>query len=116
MIYWFKNLHNEINTSNGKRVYNGFELDMIYEQNQFNHAYFNELVIYQYYLASNNVIKKSAYIYWILTTYKIHPCNICKGESKYYLVINDISKLEWQNDHVLKNWLIGLINVNKNHF
>jgi hypothetical protein len=115
LIDWFKNLHNQINISNGKRVYNGFELDMLYGVPHFNHLYFNELIMYLYYLSSNNIIEKSVFIYWILTTYKIHPCDICKKESIYYFTQNDISKSTWQNNDILKTWVIGLININKNH-
>lgn len=115
LIDWFKNLHNQINLSNGKRVYTGFELDMLYEQTNFNHNYFNELIIYLNYLANANIIEKSVFIYWILTTYKIHPCEICKLNSRYYFVQNDISKMDWLNKDILQNWVIKLININKNH-
>ena len=115
LIDWFKNLHNNINVSNGKRIYTGFELDMLYENVSFNHDNLNELILYILQLTENNIIDKGVFIYWILTTYKIHPCKICKMNSVQYFIINDISKYDWKNITVLKKWIIGLINITSNH-
>ena len=115
LIDWFKNLHNQINVSNGKRIYTGFELDMLYENTPFNHNCLNELIVYLFRLTEANIIDKGVFIYWILTTYKIHPCKICKANSAQYFVVNDISKYNWNDSLVLNNWLLGLINISRNH-
>jgi hypothetical protein len=115
IIDWFKNLHNKINVSNAKRVYTGFELDMLYDNTTFNHNNLNELILYMLDLTINNIIEKAGFIYWIIVTYKIHPCKICKFNSAEYFVKNDLSKLDWNNDDILKNWIIGLIYCNKDH-
>ena len=62
-----------------------------------------------------NIIEKNAFIYWILTTFKIHPCKVCKMNSAQYFLVNDISKLDWNDNSVRKNWIIGLIQINSNH-
>jgi hypothetical protein len=113
LIDWLKNLHNQINVTNGKRVYTGFELDMLYENDSFNHNYIDELILYLFHLTNNNIIDKGVFIYWILTTYKIHPCKITKINSAQYFLLYDISKYDWKNTNVLKNWIYGLININK---
>jgi hypothetical protein len=115
VIEWFKSLHNKINASNGKRIYTGFELDMMYENSVFNHDTLNELILYILELTMYNIIEKNAFIYWILTTFKIHPCKVCKMNSAQYFLVNDISKLDWNDNSVRKNWIIGLIQINSNH-
>jgi hypothetical protein len=115
LIDWFKNLHNKINVSNGKRIYTGFELDMLYGNSAFDHSSFFELILYILDLVMNDVIEKGVFIYWVLTTFKIHPCKICKMNSSKYFIANDISKLDWNNSSVLNIWMRGLIQCNQNH-
>lgn len=115
VIDWFKNAHNKVNISNGKRTYIGFEIDMIYQNVLIDHDALNELILYLFHLTENNTIETSIFIYWILTTYKIHPCIICRNQSIQYFILYDISKNNWNDSNVLKNWVNGLININRNH-
>lgn len=115
IIEWFKDLHNQINTSNNKRVYTGFELDTLYSNSIFNQNILNELILYLYNLGIHNIIEKSVLIYWILQTYKLHPCSKCKTISDNYFNMRDLSKCDWKDDKTLKIWIDGLIQITNDH-
>ena len=115
LVEWFKNAHNKVNISNGKRIYTGFEIDNLYENVVFAHHNLHELIVYLLPLTTNNTIEKSVFIYWILTTYKIHPCIICRNQSTQYFNVHNISKYNWNDNNILNNWIVGLININRNH-
>jgi len=115
LIDWLKNQHNEVNISNGKRVYQGFELDMMYANESFRHDYANELIRYILELTYDNTIKKKDFILWILLLYKLHPCKICRVYVNQYIGVNNIARLNYEYNQVLKSWVEGLIFSTRNH-
>jgi len=109
VIDWFRNQHNDVNIGNNRRIYQGFEVDYLYNGVEFNHEYFFELLDYLYRLVVvSKEINRVSFIRWILFTYKIHPCVHCRISSERFLLKNNIEKLKYSDNNVLKNWLTGL--------
>lgn len=111
VIDWFRDLHNDINISNSKRVYQGFEVDYLYGGSEFNHLSFHQLLDYLYNLVTYNEVDRRAFIHWVLLTYKLHPCQHCRIQGEHYFKRNDIEKLRFTDNAVLKGWVEGIKNV-----
>lgn len=108
VIDWFRNLHNDVNLTKSGRVYQGFEVDMLYSGSEFNHEYFNQLLDYFYNLVSWNEIDRRAFIHWVLITFKVHPCQHCRLLSEQYFARNDIEKMAYHDNNILRGWLDGV--------
>ena len=108
IIEWFKNQHNDVNLMNRGRVYQGFEVDQLYEKTQFQHNYFKELIDYMYNRVVSGEVNRKVFIHWVLMTFKLHPCPSCKSLSAAYFFKNDIEHSAYFDDTVVKKWLDGL--------
>lgn len=115
LIEWMKNQHNDVNSMNGKRIYQGFELDMLYDKTPFNHESFHQLLVYLTNVMIKGEIDRATFIYWVLMTYKIHPCAKCHQNANKVLSAFDISKSNWHDNTIIKKWINSLIYVNTSH-
>ena len=108
VIEWFRVQHNDVNTLNNKRIYTGFEVDFLYQNNEFKHDYFWELVTYLKHLVFRNGIERKAFVHWVLLTYYIHPCEKCRELCRVYIKNNDIEKKNYFDNKILDDWLNGI--------
>lgn len=109
VIDWFKNQHNDVNLMNRGRVYQGFEVDLLYQNTPFNHDYFVELLNYFFNRMVSGEITRKVFIHWVLMTFKLHPCPNCKIMAVNYFLRNDIENLPNLDDAIVKRWIDGLI-------
>lgn len=109
VINWFKNQHNDVNLMNRGRVYQDFEIDLLYQNTPFNHDYFIELLHYFSNRIVSGKITAKVFIHWILMTFKLHPCDKCKMLAINYFLRNDIENLTNIDNSVVKRWIDGLI-------
>lgn len=108
VIDWFRDHHNRLNQQNGGRIYQGFEVDMMYESSPFNHEFTNELVNYLFVAVCQGQINRQAFIHWIQMTYYIHPCHVCSLWGKKYLDSHPVNKINFMDNATLKGWVDGL--------
>jgi hypothetical protein len=110
IIDWFKTQHNDINIMNKGRVYHGYEIDLLYNNTPFNHDLFKELVYYLFERVTKGEIIGKYFVHWILITYKLFPCNICKSLAAQYFLNNDIERPGiLLNNSNIQIWLNGLM-------
>jgi hypothetical protein len=105
LIEWFRRLHNDINIENKKRIYQIFELDMMYGTVDFDHYLFHQLIDYMFELVLSNELHRQVFIYWILTTFNIHPCAVCKTNGIIFIQNNPIEKINYMDNTTLKTWI-----------
>jgi len=105
LIEWFRKLHNDINMENKKRLYRLDELNIIYGTNDFNHNLFHQLIDYMYELVISNQLHRQVFLYWIITTYNIHPCMKCKTNGCIFIQNNPLEKINYTDNTVLKTWI-----------
>jgi hypothetical protein len=113
VVEWFKNQHNDVNLMNRGRVYQGFEIDQMYEKTPFQHNYFKELIDYLFNRVISGEVNRKVFIHWVLMTFKIHPCPSCKTLGAQYFLKNDIEHSSYFNDDIVKKWLDGLFIATK---
>lgn len=111
IIEWFRKLHNDINVENNKRVYQSFELDSMYGTDVFNHNLFHQLIDYMFELVLSNQLHRHVFLYWIITTYTIHPCMVCKTKGVIFIQHNPLEHINCMDNHVLQIWIDGIKNV-----
>jgi len=114
IIDWFNWQHNDINIINKGRVYQGFEIDLLYNNTDFNHEFVKELIYYLYERMVYGDISRQSFVHWIIITYKLFPCNVCKSISAQYLLNNDIEApgIVMDNSNI-QIWLNGLFQTIK---
>lgn len=108
LIEWFRKLHNDINMENKKRLYQLAELDIIYGTTEFTHNLFHELVDYMYELILSNQLQRQIFLYWIITTYNIHPCIKCRTNGCIFIQNNPLERINYIDNTVLKSWIDGI--------
>jgi hypothetical protein len=114
IIDWFNTQHNDINVLKRTRIYQTFELDLLYNNSSFNHDYFKELVIYLYERIIYGEITYKSFIHWLIITYKLFPCILCNSLAKNYFLNNDIERLGIvPNNSIILQWINGLFETIK---
>jgi hypothetical protein len=111
VVDWFKAQHNEINIINGSRVYQGFEVDALYKNTDFDNTKFNELVIYLLNKVKINELDKEVFLRWFLYTIKFFPDETTKNKIYIFIEHFDISKYNWKDYIILNNWIMRAINI-----
>jgi hypothetical protein len=115
VIDWFKSQHNDVNIVNGQRIYQGFEVDALYLNSDFDHKKFIELVNYLLKLVKHGEIAPRLFLEWLLLSMKLFPCEKCRKITDSVLIHYDISKYDWRDYTVLEEWCqILLHNINHN--
>jgi hypothetical protein len=113
-IAWFCKLHNDINIENKKRIYQVSELDIMYGTNDFNHNLFHELIDYMFELVLSNELHRQVFLYWIIMTYHIHPCVICKANGIIFIQNCPVENINYMDNNVLQT-LIDRIKYVSHH-
>jgi len=107
LIDWFRILHNNVNISHKRKLYEIEELAEIYNK-PFNHTPIKELLDYFYLIMIEGEIDRENLIKWILLFFKLYECNKCKSTMSEYFRINTIHKIKYHNNILLKNWIDGI--------
>ena len=114
IIDWFNGQHNDINIINKGRMYQRFEIDLLYHNTDYNHEFVKELIYYLYERMVYGEISRQSFVHWIIITYKLCPCNICKSLSAQYLLNNDIEAPGIVMDNsTIQIWINGLFQTIK---
>ena len=109
VIDWFRTLHNDINLLNGSRIYQGFEVDQLYEKTPFEHAKLIELIYYLIKVVLTIDIDRRILLHWLIMTYEIHPCNKCRCIAKDYFARFNIRKYNIMDNKVMVEWIERLL-------
>lgn len=114
IIDWFNTQHNDINMMKKNRIYQSSEIDLLYDNSNFNHDFFNELILYLNERVIYGEITRKSFVNWVLLTYKLFSCQTCKPLAIQYFLLNDIEGPGIiMNDSNIQIWIKGLIQSTK---